>query len=155
LRVSKSEIGLTHFEGRSYVGLMRHLILCLTALGFVALHTERLRGEKPGSDDGASVPGAERPLRGVAAAATGNGSDPAHGRAQPVSPSTYAGRAGVEEEAEAKTSMLPRAVILTAREARRQMCSAPAPPQALRWSGSRRGGQGAPATRPAPGPAGP
>jgi len=88
LRVSKSEIGLTHFEGRSYVGLMRHLILCLTALGFVALHTERLRGEKPGSDDGASVPGAERPLRGVAAAATGNGSDPAHGRAHPVSPST-------------------------------------------------------------------
>ena len=24
-RLAKSEIGLTHFEGRSYVGLMRHL----------------------------------------------------------------------------------------------------------------------------------
>ena len=78
-RVSKSEVGLTHFEGRSYVGLMRHLILCLTALGFVALHTERLRGEKPGGDDGASVPGAERAVRGGAGAAAGDESAAAPG----------------------------------------------------------------------------
>jgi SRSO17 transposase len=61
-RVSKTEIGLTHYEGRNYVGLMRHLVLCLVVLGFVALHAERLRGEKSGGDVGASVPRVERPL---------------------------------------------------------------------------------------------
>ena len=35
LRVAKSEIGMTHYEGRNYVGLARHLILCAVALGFV------------------------------------------------------------------------------------------------------------------------
>jgi len=46
-RVCKSELGFTHFEGRSYAGLVRHLSLGLVALGFVAEHTERLRGGKP------------------------------------------------------------------------------------------------------------
>jgi SRSO17 transposase len=46
-RVAKSEIGLGHFEGRSYVALMRHMILCLIAMGFVAEHTDRLRGKNP------------------------------------------------------------------------------------------------------------
>jgi len=87
IRVAKTEVGLTHFEGRSYVGLMRHLVLCLAALGFVALHTERLRGGKPGADAGAGVPGAERPLRGPAAASAGDGSGAAHGRGHRVSPS--------------------------------------------------------------------
>ena len=45
-RVAKTELGLTHFEGRSYVGLMRHLILSLVVMGFVAEHTHRLRGKK-------------------------------------------------------------------------------------------------------------
>jgi len=58
LRVCKSELGFTHFEGRNYLALRRHLMLCLAAMGFVAEHTERLRGEKPGVDDGAGVPGA-------------------------------------------------------------------------------------------------
>lgn len=58
-RVGKSEVGLTHFEARSYVSLKRHLALCLLVLAFVALHTLRLRGEKSGRDLGASVPGAE------------------------------------------------------------------------------------------------
>ncbi len=58
-RVGKSEVGLTHFEARSYVSLKRHLALCLLVLAFVALHTLRLRGEKSGSDVGAGVPGAE------------------------------------------------------------------------------------------------
>lgn len=56
-RVAKSELGLTHFEGRSYVSLMRHLALCLVIMAFVALHTERLRGEKPRGHTGAGVPG--------------------------------------------------------------------------------------------------
>jgi SRSO17 transposase len=61
-RVMKSEVGLTHYEGRKYAGLMRHMIACLTLLAFVAQHTERLRGEKYRGDDGASMPSAERPL---------------------------------------------------------------------------------------------
>jgi SRSO17 transposase len=98
-RVGKGEIGLTHFEGRNYVGLLRHLVLCLTALAFVALHTERLRGEKPGGDAGAGVPGAERPLRGAAAAPAGDGAGPARGGGHRVPPGAQPGRAGVEEEA--------------------------------------------------------
>jgi SRSO17 transposase len=58
LRIAKGEIGLTHFEGRSYVSLKRHLALCLVAMAFVALHTMRLRGEKSGGDGGTGVPGA-------------------------------------------------------------------------------------------------
>ena len=50
-RVSKSELGFMHYEGRNYTGLMRHQTLCLlSALAFVAGHTERLRGEKSGSE---------------------------------------------------------------------------------------------------------
>ena len=56
-RLCKAELGFTHFEGRNYVALMRHWTLCLSAMGFVAEHTERLRGEKPRADDGASLPG--------------------------------------------------------------------------------------------------
>ena len=71
-RVAKTEIGLTHFEGRSYVSLVRHLALCLVALAFVALHTERLRGEKPGGDAGAGVPGAGADVPAVPGPAAGN-----------------------------------------------------------------------------------
>jgi SRSO17 transposase len=62
-RVAKQEAGLMHYEGRDYRGLNRHLILALLVLGFVAAHTDRLRGEKPARDDGAGLPGIERPLR--------------------------------------------------------------------------------------------
>ena len=54
-RVSKSELGFSHYEGRNYTGLMRHQTLCLLMLTFVADHTERLRGEKSGGDDGAGL----------------------------------------------------------------------------------------------------
>ena len=54
-RVGKSELGFTHYEGRNYTGLMRHQTLCLLMLTFVAGHTERLRGEKSGGDDGAGL----------------------------------------------------------------------------------------------------
>jgi SRSO17 transposase len=62
-RVAKQEAGLVHYEGRDYRGLNRHLILALLVMGFVAAHTDRLRGEKPARDDGAGLPGTERPLR--------------------------------------------------------------------------------------------
>jgi SRSO17 transposase len=57
LRVTKSELGFTHFEGRNYVALMRHMSLCLVAMGFVSAQAEAMRGEKPGGDGGAGVPG--------------------------------------------------------------------------------------------------
>lgn len=72
-RVAKSEIGLMHFEGRSYVSLKRHLALCLVALAFVALHTMQLRGGKSGGHIGASVPGAEARLPEIPRPATANG----------------------------------------------------------------------------------
>jgi SRSO17 transposase len=65
-RVAKGEVGLGHYEGRNYTGMMRHLVLCLVTLGFVAEQAERLRGEKPGGDAGAGVPGAEPTVRGLA-----------------------------------------------------------------------------------------
>jgi SRSO17 transposase len=44
IRLSKSEIGFGHSEGRDYTGLMRHLLLCVLVMIFVAQQTERLRG---------------------------------------------------------------------------------------------------------------
>lgn len=71
-RVAKSEAGLMHYEGRRYVGLVRHLLLALIVLAFVSIHTDRLRGEKPARDAGAGVPGAERALRDAVAAPAGD-----------------------------------------------------------------------------------
>jgi SRSO17 transposase len=68
-RLCKSELGFTHFEGRNYGALQRHLSLCLAALAFVAEQTQRLRGEKSGGDGGAGVPGAGGGVPGVAPAA--------------------------------------------------------------------------------------
>jgi SRSO17 transposase len=61
-RLAKQEVGLMHYEGRHYTSLIRHLILALVVLGFVAEHTERLRGEKSRGDGRASVPGVEHPM---------------------------------------------------------------------------------------------
>jgi SRSO17 transposase len=85
-RVAKSEIGFGHFEGRSYVALMRHMILCLLVMGFVAEHTDRLRGEKPGDHDGASVPGAEPTLSGLAREPSRDNGSSAHRRSHCLSP---------------------------------------------------------------------
>jgi SRSO17 transposase len=86
LRLAKSEAGLTHYEGRSYVGLMRHQVLCLLVVGFVAAHADGLRGEKPGGDRGAGVPGAERPVRRVARPVSGDRGDRPYGRGHPIPP---------------------------------------------------------------------
>ena len=71
-RVCKSEWGFTHFEGRNYQALRRHLSLCLLAFGFVADHTERLRGGKPGDHGGAGVSGVAGVVPGLAASAAGD-----------------------------------------------------------------------------------
>jgi SRSO17 transposase len=62
-RLAKQEAGLMHFEGRDYLGLIRHLVLALLVLGFVATHTERLRGGKSTDHRGAGVPGVKPALR--------------------------------------------------------------------------------------------
>lgn len=51
----KGEVGLTHWEGRLWVGLQRHLILSAVSYLFLVIACERLRGKRSG-DHG--VPGA-------------------------------------------------------------------------------------------------
>jgi SRSO17 transposase len=91
-RIAKTEGGLTHFEGRQYVGLMRHLTLTLIVLGFVAVHTQRLRGEKPAGDPGAGVPGVERGVPAAVPPAAGGARPAARRRGHPLPPA--AERAG-------------------------------------------------------------
>jgi len=79
-RVAKTEIGFGHYEGRSYEALMRHMILCLIVMGFVAEHTDRLRGEKSGDDDGASVPSPEPALPNLAGESPRDDGTRVHGR---------------------------------------------------------------------------
>jgi SRSO17 transposase len=67
-RLVKTEIGFGHFEGRSWLGLLRHMILCQVVMLFVAEETNRLRGEKSGTDDGANRPRLEYDLPDLAAA---------------------------------------------------------------------------------------
>jgi len=86
LRLSKTEIGLRHFEGRSYTGLMRHLMLCLVTLAFVAGQAAGLRGEKPGGDGGAGVPGPELGVPGVAGGVAGDEPVAVHVRGHLLSP---------------------------------------------------------------------
>jgi len=85
-RVAKTEIGFGHFEGRSYVALMRHMILCLLVMGFVAEHTDRLRGEKPGDHDGASVPSTEPALPDLAGESPRYPGSRTHDRGHRLSP---------------------------------------------------------------------
>jgi SRSO17 transposase len=67
-RLVKSEIGFGHFEGRSWKGLLRHMILCQAVMLFVAEQTTRLRGEKSAPDDGADGAGLEHRLPALAGA---------------------------------------------------------------------------------------
>lgn len=71
-RVCKSELGFTHYEGRNYTGLRRHLRLCLVVLNFAAEHCERLRGEKSRGDGGAGVPGPAGGVPGLVATTAGH-----------------------------------------------------------------------------------
>jgi SRSO17 transposase len=66
VRLVKSEVGFGHFEGRSWKGLLRHMILCQAVMLFVAEQTARLRGEKSAVDDGANRAGPEHRLPALA-----------------------------------------------------------------------------------------
>jgi SRSO17 transposase len=98
IRVAKGEIGFTHWEGRDYTALMRHQTLCLLMLSFVAEHTERLRGGKPGGDDGAGVRGAEPAVRGVARQPAGDEPPAAAAGETPLPPATEPSSSGVSPE---------------------------------------------------------
>jgi SRSO17 transposase len=78
----KSELGLDHYEGRTYQGLIRHLILSCVSYLFLARAVLGRRGEKSGMDrvpdpqsDRApdQFPVAERPDFDAPAGATGGG----------------------------------------------------------------------------------
>jgi SRSO17 transposase len=99
IRLAKSEIGFTHYEGRDYTALLRHQTLCLLMLSFVAEHTERLRGEKPGVDDGASVQWLEPDVRGVAGASAGDEPPPAPFGHDRLPPGAEPGGSGVQAKA--------------------------------------------------------
>jgi SRSO17 transposase len=94
-RVGKSELGFTHYEGRSYTGLMRHQALCLLMLSFVAEHTQRLRGEKSGGDDGAGVQCVEPAAPGVAGATPGEHASRAQTSDPRLSPAAEPSRARI------------------------------------------------------------
>jgi SRSO17 transposase len=97
-RLAKQEAGLMHYEGRNYAGLVRHLIVALVVLGFVAVHTERLRGKKPARDGGAGVPGVEPSLCGVAAAPAGGPETQTYERRHLLSPAPQCSSHEVTQE---------------------------------------------------------
>jgi SRSO17 transposase len=88
IRLSKSELGFRHFEGRNYIALMRHLTLCLLMQAFVASQTERLRKKKSGGDGGAGVLRSEVVMLDVVGEAALQHPDGVHGAGHPVSPET-------------------------------------------------------------------
>jgi SRSO17 transposase len=64
----KGEVGLDHYEVRSWVGWHHHMTLCLVALWFLCLERRRVGGENPGDHraTGEAHPGpvARRPAAG-------------------------------------------------------------------------------------------
>lgn len=78
----KGEVGLDHYEVRSWVGWHHHMTLSLVALWFLCLERRRVGGENPGDDRAANAthldpiaprpaakPGRDRPRRDACAAA--------------------------------------------------------------------------------------
>jgi SRSO17 transposase len=58
----KGEVGLSHYEVRSWVGWHHHMTLSLVALWFLELERQRLGGKNPGGDRAAGA----RHLHGIA-----------------------------------------------------------------------------------------
>lgn len=105
-RVGKSEIGFGHYEGRGHTGLMRHLILCVLVMVFVAQQTDRLRGEKTGTDSGAGVPGLEPALLGGAGQDAGHDQTQAHQARHRLPPESESRRATVSPAPASLTSVV-------------------------------------------------
>jgi SRSO17 transposase len=70
LQAGKGEVGLGHYEVRSWMGWHHHMTLSLLALWFLNREKERW-GEKSGGDDGAAVAGGVRPPAAAGAAEPG------------------------------------------------------------------------------------
>jgi SRSO17 transposase len=87
-RLGKQEAGLMHYEGRDYTGLIRHLMLALVVLGFVATQTARLRGEKSAGDGGASMPGVKPAVRSDLSSSARSSRSAARERGHLLSPTT-------------------------------------------------------------------
>ncbi len=100
-RLGKQEAGLMHYEGQHYEGLLRHLILALIVMGFVATHTDRLREKKSAVDGRASVPGVEPALRAAATEAAGGSGGQARGTRHSLSPTAQQASQRVPQEAAA------------------------------------------------------
>jgi SRSO17 transposase len=66
----KGEVGLGHYEVRSWVGWHHHMTLSLLALWFLQWEQERLGGENPGPD-GVAVAGSVHPAAAAASPACG------------------------------------------------------------------------------------
>lgn len=97
-RLGKQEAGLMHYEGRDYTGLIRHLVLTLVVLGFVATQTERLRGEKSAGDGGASVPGVKPAVREDLSSSSRRSRSAACQRGHSLSPTTQRSGDKVSQE---------------------------------------------------------
>jgi SRSO17 transposase len=95
LRLSKSEVGFRHYEGRSYKGLLRHLTLCLMTLTFASDRAAELRGGKSGGDDGASVPRSELGVCRLAGGAAGDEPVAIHVGGHSLPPAAEPGGTGV------------------------------------------------------------
>ena len=91
-RLVKTEIGFGHFEGRSWLGLLRHMILCQAVMLFVAEQTTKLRGEKSATDDGADGPRPQRRLPALAGAPPKVAGHRSRRIGHPISPSPQSGR---------------------------------------------------------------
>jgi SRSO17 transposase len=63
----KAEVGLDHFEGRSWPGLHHHFVLCSVAHGFLVLQKQRWHEQKSTAPAASQEPG--RPLKKTAATA--------------------------------------------------------------------------------------
>ena len=67
LQASKGEVGLGHYEVRSWVGWHHHMTLSLLALWFLILEKSRLRKKNPGAYR-TPAPGGVRPAATVRSA---------------------------------------------------------------------------------------
>lgn len=114
-RLAKTEVGLGHFEGRSYKGLMRHMALCQRVLLFAtrlsspksAEQTDRLRGETSGGDGRADGPGAQRAVPDLARAPVGPIANRERRRRHPAPPGPESSRPVIPTARFAQTGVAP------------------------------------------------